>query len=151
MLPGPVELDALTDTLPRKAERYVHRFRLVDAAGHVSTGAAIAPQIVRVPSLRLPGAPRLTMPPSETDTLAVDARVREAFDLSWVVLFTAVEDAAIPPSRNLQAPAQLLRLPNRRDLYPDDGIRVRLADGTLLGPAAVLETESGRSRCRIAS
>ena len=52
-LPEPVGFAALTDTLPHKAERYVHRIRLVDAAGHISAGAAIAPQIVRVPSLRL--------------------------------------------------------------------------------------------------
>jgi hypothetical protein len=142
-LPGPVEFGALTDTLPHKAERYVHRMRLVDAAGHVSAGAAIAPQIVRVPSLRLPGPPRLTAPPSATDTLALEVRVRDAFDLAWVVLFTEVEDAAGAPSDNLQRPARLLRLPNRRDLYPDEGIRVRLADGTLLAPAAVLEVGNG--------
>src|SRR5436305_15308655 len=51
-LAAPVAFGPVTDTLPRKAERYVHRIRLVDAAGHTSAGAGIAPQIVRVPSLR---------------------------------------------------------------------------------------------------
>ena len=41
-LPAPVGFGELTDTLPHKAERYVHRIRLVDAAGHISAGAAIA-------------------------------------------------------------------------------------------------------------
>jgi hypothetical protein len=142
-LPDPVEWGAVTDTLPHKAERYVHRVRLVDVAGHVSAGAGIPPQIVRVPSLRAPGPPRVSALSSESDTLAVEARVRDAFDLSWVVLFTAVEDAAVPPDENLATPAQLLRLPSRRDLYPNDGIRMRLADGTILEPAVVLEVEDG--------
>ena len=142
-LPDPVELGVLTDTLPHKAERYVHRIRLVDAAGQVSAGAGIAPQIVRVPSLRQPGPPQVTAPSSESESLAVEARVRDAFDLTWVLLFSVVEDGAVTANENLQTPAQLLRLPNRRDLYPHDGIRVRLADGTLLTPAAVLAVRDG--------
>jgi hypothetical protein len=98
---------------------------------------------VRVPSLRSPGTPQLQVPSSNTDTLAIEARVRDAFDLSWVVLFATAEDGAEPVNDNLRAPAQLLRLPNRRDLYPDDGIRVRVADGTLLAPVAVLDTDTG--------
>ena len=145
-LPDPVELGILTDTLPHKAERYVHRVRLVDPAGHVSAGAGIAPQIVRVPSLRAPGPPRITAPSSDSDTLAVEARVREAFDLSWVVLFADVEDAAVAPDRNLGTPAQLLRLPNRRDLYPNGGIRVRLAIGTILEPGGDARGFGTRSR-----
>ena len=85
------------------------------------------------------------MPPRTGDA-RVEARVREAFDLSWVVLFSAVEDAAVPPSGNLERPAQLLRLPNRRDLYPDDGVRVRLADGTLLGTGGRAGDERGDGR-----
>jgi hypothetical protein len=142
-LPDPTDFGPLTDMLPNKAERYVHRIRLADAAGHLSTGAAIPEQIVRVPSLRSPGTPQLQVPSSDTDTLAIEARVRDAFDLSWVVLFIAAEDGAEPVDDNLRAPAQLLRLPNRRDLYPNQGIRVRVADGTLLAPAAVLDVDAG--------
>lgn len=142
-LPDPVDFGALTDTLPPKAERYVHRIRLADAAGHLSTGAAIAPQIVRVPSLRSPAPPQLTAPSSETGVLAVEARVRDAFDLSWVVIFTTDEDAAVASNGNVRTPAQLLRLPNRRDLYPNEGIRLRLADGTLVAPSAVLDASAG--------
>jgi hypothetical protein len=142
-LPDPVALDVVPDTLPHKAERYAYRVRLVDAAGHVSAGAAIVPLIVRVPSLRAPGPPRVSISSSESGTLAVEARVRDAFDVSWVALFTIVEDAAASPNGNLGTPAQLLRLPSRRDLYPEDGIRIRLSNGTLLEPAEVLDVGDG--------
>ena len=69
--------------------------------------------------------------------------MRDAFDLSWVLLFTLDEDAATVSDGNLSRPAQLLRLPNRRDLYPGDGIRLRLADGTLVAPASILDAGTG--------
>lgn len=142
-LPEPVAFGALADMLPGKAERYVHRIRLVDAAGHVSAGAAIVPRIVRVPSLRSPGPPRLAAPSTTTDEIDVEARVRDVFDVSWLLLFSLVADAAAPPNGELSAPAQLLRLPNRRDLYPNAGLRLRLADGTLLSPATVVAASGG--------
>ena len=142
-LPAPVPFGALTDTLPFHAERYVHRIRLADAAGHVSAGAALVPRIVRVPSLRSPSPPRLEIPSSTTDTLAVAARVRDAFDVASVLLFTKSADAAAATGAELTAPAQLLRLPNRRDLYPNDGLRLRLADGSLLAPATAIAATGG--------
>jgi hypothetical protein len=142
-LPVPAAFGVVADTLPATPERYVHRIRLVDQAGHVSAGAAIVPRIARVPSLRSPSSPRLTVASSTTDALAVDARVRDAFDLSWLVLFTTSTDAATSGNGALAAPAQLLRLPNRRDLYPNDGLRLRLADGTLLAPATVVTASAG--------
>jgi hypothetical protein len=54
-----VPFGAVSDTLPAAADRHVHRIRLVDEAGHASAGTAVVPQIVRVPSLRSPGPPRL--------------------------------------------------------------------------------------------
>jgi hypothetical protein len=142
-LPAPVAFGAVTDTLPRDAERHVHRVRLVDPASHASAGTAIVPQIVRVPSLRSPGPPELKAPSSRTATLDVEARVRDAFDLTHVLLFTDDQDSLPPPDDTTRIAAQLLRLPNRRDLYPSDGIRLRLADGTVLAPAAILEAASG--------
>jgi hypothetical protein len=142
-LPAPASFGVLTDTLPAAAERYIHRIRLVDQAGHVSAGAAIVPRIVRVPSLRSPAPPRLSVPASSTNALTVDARVRDAFDLAWLLLFTTSADAAANGNGELAAPAQLLRLPNRRDLYPNDGLRLRLADGTLLAPTTVVTVSSG--------
>lgn len=142
-LPGPVPFGQVTDRLPGKADRYLHRFRLVDQAGHVSAGGAILPQFVRIPSLASPAAPSIWMPGSETDTLTLTARLREVFDLKWLVLFTRVADDIQPADEKTLVKPQLLRLPNRRDLYPNDGIRLRLADGTLLTPATAAEVSSG--------
>jgi hypothetical protein len=142
-LPVPVAFGALTDTLPSKAERYVHRIRLADAAGHLSAGAAIVPRVVRVPSLRSPSPPRLAVPSSVTDMLTVDIRVRDVFDLAWVLLFRTSTDATATGNGELSPPAQLLRLPNRRDLYPNDGLRLRLADGRLLAPVTAVNATSG--------
>ena len=65
--------------------------------------------------------------------------MHDSFDLKWLVVFTLIEDdTATPDSRTLEKP-QLLRLPNRRDLYPLSGIRLRLADGTLLEPSAAVD------------
>ena len=142
-LPAPVAFGALTDTLPPKAGRWVHRIRIADPAGHLSAGAAIPAQVVRVPSLRSPSPPSLSATPAPGARLRVEARVREAFDVSWVLLFATEEDALATANGNLREAAQLLRLPNARDRYPDDGVRLRLADATLLAPAFVLDASAG--------
>jgi hypothetical protein len=142
-LPAPVDFGPLTDTLPPKAGRWVHRIRIADPAGHLSAGAALAPRVVRVPSLRSPSPPRLSATPVDSATLRVEARAREAFDVAWVLLFSIVENAAAAANGNLRDAAALLRLPNARDRYPDDGLRLRLADGTLLAPSSVLEASAG--------
>jgi hypothetical protein len=134
-LPAPVAFGVMSDALPNRAERWLHRVRLVDPAGHSSRGAAIVPRIVRVASLRVPAPPEIATASSETDTLTLTARVHQAFDLKWLVLFTAVAPATEPAGDLTQTPARVLRIPDRRDLYPDDGLRLRLPDGTLL-PAA---------------
>lgn len=135
----PVPWAAIDAVLPSKPNRYVHRVRLVDPAGHSSAGAGIAPQIVRVASLRAPRAPELTVTGDATDALAVTATVNESYDLRWIVLFKVTSDAAAPPTAATLERAQLLRLPDRRDLYPNDGLRLRLADGTVATPAAALD------------
>ena len=121
----------------------MHRIRIVDAAGHVSAGAAVAPQVVRVPSLRSPSPPQLATAVLDGDRLRVEARVRDAFDVAWVLLFSSDEDAATAANGNIRDAPQLLRLPNARDRYPDDGLRLRLADATLLPPSAVIEASAG--------
>lgn len=142
-LPVPVAFAPAVDTLPGKAERYVHRIRLVDQAGHVSAGGAILPQFVRVPSLASPAPPSFTLPGSNTNALALKARVRDGFELKWLVVFTfIVDDSERPDERTLEKP-QVLRLPSRRDLYPLNGIRLRLADGTLLEPTTAVEASAG--------
>ena len=141
-LPAPVAFGPLTDTLPPKAGRFVHRIRIADQAGHLSAGAAIAPRVVRVPSLRSPSPPELTTA-LVAGRVRVEARVRDVFDVAWVLLFAVDEDANDPSNGNLSGAAQLLRLPNARDRYPDDGLRLRLADATLLAPSSVLEAGDG--------
>lgn len=140
--PSPVAFGALTDTLASKAERYVHRIRLVDAAGHVSAGAAIPEQIVRVPSLRSPGPPEVH---ATGDGGSVDlvVRIRDTFDVRAVLVFALIDNANLPPGNNERGPSQLLRLTNRRGLAPVDGIRLRLADTTLLAPALVIDATAG--------
>jgi hypothetical protein len=138
-LPDPVSFAAVSDTLPSKPERWLYRVRLADPAGHVSAGAAIVPRMLRVASTRTPGAPTLTVPNSTTNTVTVTGRVRNAFDLKWLVLFTLVVPDPSPIDARIRDKAQLLRTPDRRDLYPLDGLRLRLADGTLLSPARALD------------
>ncbi len=142
-IPAPVTFGAVADALANKADRYIHRIRLVDAVNHVSREGAILPQLVRVPSLRIPAVPEFEVPGSDDDTLAVHARVHDAFDLKWLIAFTLVTETSSPLDERRIAKPQLLRLPNRRDLYPNDGIRLRLRDGTLLKPAAAVEVSTG--------
>src|SRR5439155_3156201 len=82
-----VPFGIVTETLPSKADRWVHRIRIVDPAGHISEGAAILPRLVRVASTRTPSPPEITLLNSETDSLTVSARLHAAFDLQWLVLF----------------------------------------------------------------
>jgi hypothetical protein len=141
-LPRPASFGTLTDALPDKAERYAYRIRLVDPAGHFSEGAALLPRVVRVPSLRSPATPRFDLLGDGDDSLNVSARVNDSFDLRWLLLFVLSGDAAAAPDLRTAGKAQLLRLPNRRDLYPNDGVRLCLGDDTLLAPTAV-EVSSG--------
>ena len=144
--PRPSSFGALTDTLPPKAERYVHRIRIADPAGHVSAGAAIAPQIVRVPSLRSPSPPRAD-DAAERDGRAArrGPRARRVRLSRGSCCSTSVEDAARrrerQPPRRRTAPAPAQRAATAT---PTTGSALRLADGTLLAPAAVLERDRGR-------
>jgi hypothetical protein len=145
---SPTKIDAapmglVVDALPGKAERYLHRVRAVDAAGHVSTGAAVLPQVVRVPSLRSPASPRLEIPDSANDIVNVTITYKDGFDLRWLVVFTLSGDAQTRLDDAVLISPQLLRQPNLRTRYPNDGIRVRLANGTNLSPAAVVTLTPG--------
>jgi hypothetical protein len=87
---------------------------------------------VRVPSTAPAPTPRRVSVHAAAAELALTVDVDPDPDLRWVLLFVHAGDwnAALPnPTR-----AQLIRTPNRRDLYPGNGIRLRLADGTLVAP-----------------
>src|SRR5262249_32795935 len=66
------------------------------------------------------------------------ARMHQAFDLDWLVLFTLTTPDPTPLDDRVREQAQLLRIPDRRDLYPKHGLRLRVADGSLLEPADVV-------------
>jgi hypothetical protein len=128
--------DALSDAIDPKPGRYFYRVRLGDAAGAVSEGGAILPAVVRVPSTAPAPTPRRVAAQAAAAVLALTVDVDPDPELRWLLLFTylaAWDDGLPEPGR-----AQLLRMPNRRDLYPTNGIRLRVADGTLLTPVAKL-------------
>lgn len=90
--------------------------------------------MVRVPSIVPMPAPARRAASVTGGTLSVGLAVEPDPELAWVLLFYRVGDwATAPPD---PADAQLLRMPNRRDLYPGGGLRLRLVDGTVLAPAA---------------
>ena len=123
--------DALTDTADPSPARYFYRVRLAAANGAVSVGGAILPVVVRVPSIAPSSAPRRVAVAVGAD-LAVTVDVDADPELRWVLLFHHVAPwSSSPPDGST---AQLVRIPNRRDLYPANGIRLRLESGELLEP-----------------
>ena len=128
---GHVAVAPLELALPSQAERYAVRVRIVDAVGNISAGGAVLPLVLRVPSLRAPAPPELKVGSDETDSLAITVRARDTPDLRSVLFFSAAIAGDTAPA------AELLRTPNRPDLYPNVGIRLRLADSTLLAPHVV--------------
>lgn len=120
------------DRLAPKAARYFYRVRQADALGRVSPGGAILPVVVRVPSIAPPSRPeRITYDGTPTG-VAITLRVNSDQTVSHLLVFntitpvtTPVPDPAVP---------ELVRIPNRRDLYPEHGIRLRVSDGSLLAP-----------------
>jgi hypothetical protein len=127
----------VTDRLAPKPGRYLYFVRAADSLGHLSDGGAILPIVVRVPSTARavkPSQRALTSTDTEvTLTVAVPADP----DTIVAMLFADV----VPPRTAPKPPgeAELLRIPNRRDLYPNDGLRLRLADGRIVSPKSVKE------------
>ena len=123
---------SLTDQIQPKPGRYFYRIRMADASGAVSVGGAILPVVVRVPSTMPMPAPRDAASSVSVNALSVNIGLERDPDLAWALMFSRVGDFATAPPD--PAGAQLLRIPNRRDLYPAAGVRLRLADGTVLAP-----------------
>ena len=146
-LPAPVAFGALTDTLAPKAGRFVHRIRIADQAGHLSAGAAIAPRVVRVPSLRSPSPPRARDEPRRRRAGCASRRACATRSTSRGCCSSSSRGGRDRrrPTATCATRRSSCALPNARDRYPDDGLRLRLADATLLAPAFVLDA-SGRDR-----
>jgi hypothetical protein len=129
-----VPLGPTADRLAPKPGRFFYYIRAADTLGHLSAGGALLPVVVRVPSAAAAAAPvrrALTgAGGSATLTVAVPADP----DTTVVILFADITPPHAMPQA--QPEAELLRVPNRRDLYPQDGVRLQLPDGTLLDPAA---------------
>ncbi len=125
--PGP-----FADTLPSSTGRHVYRVRAADRAGHVSEGSATAAVIVRVPSLRQ-GTPPLKLPSAPDDPPAtMRIQVTADAELTHLVVFSA-------PITGIGAVAtsEIMRVPNRPDLFPAGGLFLRSPEGVLLVPAAI--------------
>ena len=125
---------ALSDAVDPKPGRWFYRVRLADSAGAVSEGGAILPVVARVPSTAPAPSPRRVEVQALSTGLTLTVDIDPDPELRWVILFAHVSgwNAGLPDP----ALAQLVRMPNRRDLYPGNGIRLRLPDGMLLAPVA---------------
>jgi hypothetical protein len=128
------------DYLSPKPQRCFYRVRRADEAGHVSLDGTILPCVVRVPSAAPAKTPEkvraMYHPPiagSQNDgSGALEVELRAAADpqITHLLVFSEITPRSIKP---VHGPGELLRVPNRPDLYPA-GIRLRSPNGTLLAP-----------------
>lgn len=127
---APIPSGPFQETLQAQAGRYVYLVRKADAAGHISSGGAVAKVIVHVPSLA-PGAAPERSPPLAGDVPGtLRLRVQPEKEITHLLTFDYVRQVGSPIDGN----AELLRVPNAHHLYPTHGIQLRLASGILLGP-----------------
>ena len=127
-----VAVGQTSDRLPPKPGRFFYRVRAADTLGHLSAGGAILPVVVRVPSVAKAARPARRALTGAGSAIHLTVAVPADFDTNTALLFAVLSPPGTPP---LSYPdAELLRMPNRRDLYPLNGLRLRLPDGTLLAP-----------------
>ena len=125
------------DRLAPKPARCFYRVRRADSLGRVSMGGAILPVVVRVPSIAPPIAPERVALASTPTSVAITLRVPRDEDLSCLLVFSTMLPLSSPIT-DLTG-AELLRIPNRRDLYPHSGLRLRVpSSDALLTPVAKL-------------
>jgi hypothetical protein len=130
----------VSDRLAPKPARYFYRVRRANAAGRASAGGAILPLVVRVPTIAPPIAPERVQIQSGPSSVSITLRVPGDADLSHLLVFSMSLPVA-SPTPDLSG-AELLRTPNRRDLYPQHGIRLRAPTGDLLSPVAKALSDS---------
>jgi hypothetical protein len=136
-LPGTVPFGTVTVSFPADAARYVFRVRLADRGGRRSVAGAVTGHIYRVPDLAPPSAPEIAPGAVSGADVSVTFRTRAQFDLTHVAVFDVTAAAGTRFGDLTAQPAEVLRTPNLRGAYPDDGIRLRLADGRLLDPTVI--------------
>ena len=130
-----INVGQVADRLAPKPGRFFYFVRAADALGHISAGGALLPVVVRVPSIAGAAAPSRRALTASAGSLALTLAVPSDPDTTAALLFAVLTPANTMPAP--QAEAEILRVPNRRDLYPNGGLRLRLPDGTLLAPAVV--------------
>jgi hypothetical protein len=128
-------VSTVNERLAPKPARFLYRVRAADAVGHVSDGGAILPVIVRVPSTAPAARPLRRSLHADNTGAHLTIAVSPDPDTTQVMIFAKITPAGTAPSD--QTGAELLRMPNRRDLYPLNGMRLRLPDGSLLTPVVV--------------
>lgn len=126
------QVGVVDDPLAPKPGRFLYFARAGDALGHVSLGGAILPVVVRIPSTALAATPRRRTLTATNSAVSLTVAVPADPETITALLFAHIDPPMTAPAN--QAGAELLRVPNRRDLYPLDGLRLRLADGSLLAP-----------------
>jgi hypothetical protein len=130
-----ISVGPVTDSLPQKPGRFFYFVRAADALGHLSAGGALLPIVVRVPSVADAATPIRRALTATSSSVSLTVAVPPDPDTTTLLLFAALTPPnTMPPT---QSEAEIQRVPNRRDLYPNNGLRLRLSDGTLLAPAAV--------------
>jgi len=123
------------DRLPPKPGRFFYRVRRADVLGRLSAGGAILPVVVRVPSMAPPAAPEKISLSSATNSVSIAVRVQADPEIAWVLTYSTL--LAETNSRTDLSEAELLRIPNRSDLYPLNGLRLRVpTSDDLLAPVA---------------
>lgn len=132
-----VTLGTVTDRLAPKAGRFFYFLRAADALGHLSAGGALLPTVVRVPSIAGAATPARRALTGAAGIATLTVAVPADPDTTVLLLFAAITPPNTTPAS--YPDAELLRVPNRRDLYPADGIRLRLSSGALLPPVATLQ------------
>jgi hypothetical protein len=130
-----VAVGIVRDRLAPKPGRFFYFARSADALGHLSEGGAILPVVVRVPSIAGAAQPQRRALATTDMSVALTVAIPADPDTTYALLFAAISPQYTEPVA--QPGADLLRIPNRRDLYPHDGLRLRCADGTLLAPIMV--------------
>jgi hypothetical protein len=130
-----VPVGMVSDRLAPKPGRFFYFVRAADAQGHLSDGGAILPVVVRVPSIAGAAQPQRRAVMTTNTSVALTVAIPPDPDTTHALLFAVFSPPNTEPVP--QPDAELLRIPNRRDLYPHDGLRVRCSDGTLLAPVAV--------------
>lgn len=125
-----ITLPRVDDTFPNTASRWIYRVRLADAAGHLSADGITLRGIVRVPTTtELPVPRRLQALDGDPAN-----RLRVAIGGPAAVTHVLVFSQALPRGAEVTPAADLLRVPSATRMAPGDGVRLRLADATLLAP-----------------